>query len=193
MTDEEKAQAIAEGIVCTGIEGPYCAVSCSTAGDYPSIGVSQWEGINGGRGDHLLGYIDGGDYYAGRSFSDIESAGELEALSELLDSDQGQAAQNMILASDCLDEYLPALMDTILIDDRCIIYCGMWCPTSHSVVSKFLQRRSERGYDINNLETLRDLFRDEYAIAAGYADDPRIIKTYYNRANTTYEWVVDNV
>ena len=52
---------------------------------------------------------------------------------------------------------------------------------------RFLQRRAERGHDLNCLETLRDLFRDEYYIAADvgeqYADG------YANRAQTTYEYV----
>jgi len=186
MTPDELTKAIARGLVETGVEGPYGAVSCSTAGDYPSMGCSQWEGI-GGRGDLLLSYIDGGDQFAGRTYSDIEAAGELDALSALLDSEQGRAAQDMILAQDCANSYLPALIDAGLIDPDCIIYAGIWCPTSHYVVSRFLQRRAERGYDINCLGTLRDLFHDEYAAAADcseYADG------YANRANNTYDYVV---
>ena len=49
MTKEELARAIAKGIIETGIEGDYGSVSCSTAGDYPSIGVSQWEGERANR------------------------------------------------------------------------------------------------------------------------------------------------
>ena len=44
MTREEMARYIAQGLIETGIEGGYDAVSCSMAGDYPSLGVSQWEG-----------------------------------------------------------------------------------------------------------------------------------------------------
>ena len=84
MTRDELALAIAKGLVETGVEGPYDCVTCSTAGDYPSMGCSQWEGLDGGRGDILLSYIDGGSQFANRTYSDIESAGELDALKELL-------------------------------------------------------------------------------------------------------------
>lgn len=187
MTDEQLAMEIAKGLIQTGVEGSYGAVTCSTAGDYPSMGVSQWEGLDGGRGDILLGYIDGGAHFSGRTYSDIESAGELDALSALLDSEQGHVAQNMILAQDCLEKYLPALYEVpVLTDDRCIIYAGIWCPTSHYVVKKFLTRRQERGYDINDLETMRDLFRDQYAAAA---DCEEYAEGYANRANNTYDYV----
>lgn len=185
MDDERLAKEIALGIASTGVEGGYDNVCCSTAGDYPCMGVSSWEGI-GGRGDLLLGYIDGGDHYAGRTYSDIEAAGELESLSALLDSEQGQMAQRMILADDCSGKYLPYLRDSGLVDDRCIIYSGIWMPTSHYIVMKFLQRRLARGYDINCLETLRDLFRDQYATAA---DCEAYAEGYANRANTTYDYV----
>lgn len=185
MTNDDLARAIARGLVETGVEGRYGAVSCSTAGDYPSMGCSQWEGL-GGRGDMLLSYIDGGDQFIGRAYSDIEAAGELEALSALLDSEQGRAAQEMILAQDCADSYLPALLDAGLTDPACIVYCGIWCPTSHYVVGRFICRRLERGYDINCLETLRDLFREQYAVAADCAD---YADGYANRADNTYSWV----
>lgn len=185
MTNEELAREIAKGLVETGVEGAYNCVTCSTAGDYPSLGCSQWEGIDGGRGDMLLSYIDGGSQFAGRTYSDIESNGELDQLAELLDSEQGQTAQQMILSDDCLNKYLPLLTD-ILTDEKCIIYSGIWCPTSHYVVSRFLQRRVERGYDINNLDVLRDLFRDQYAISADCED---YAEGYANRANNTYDYV----
>ena len=60
MKVNELAKAVANTLVNTGVEGGFDAVSCSTAGDYPSIGCSQWEG---GRADSLLSYIDGGDYF----------------------------------------------------------------------------------------------------------------------------------
>lgn len=183
MTDKELAYEIAKGIGQTGIEGNYGSVSCSTAGDYPSMGESQWEGI-GGRGDTLLSYIDGGDHFAGRSYFDIRDSGELESLSALLSSPQGQEAQNQILAGDCLEMYVPAVKEA-LTDDKCIIYAGMWCPTSHRVVRRFLLNRVNR-YNLDNLETLRDVFRDEYAIAASCEE---YAEGYANRANTTYEYV----
>ena len=185
MTNEQLALEIAKGLIATGVEGGYDAVTCSTAGDYPSMGASQWEGLDG-RGDMLLSYIDGGSQFAGRAYSDIEASGELETLSALLDSKQGQVAQNMILADDCLAKYIPALQDAGLTNPVCIIYAGIWCPTSHYVVNKFLTRRTDRGYDINDLETLRDLFRDQYATAADCED---YAEGYANRANNTYDYV----
>ena len=167
MTRKELGQQIALGIIETGVEGGYDAVSCSTAGDYPSMGVSQWEGINDGRGDTLLSYIDGGDYFADRTYSDIEEAGELDALSELLNSEQGQIAQQMILSQDCADMYVDRLLDVWgFTNPACIIYAGIWCPTSHEVVGRFLERRRDRGVDINDLDELYITFKNEYAIAA---------------------------
>ena len=186
MDEKKLAEKIAKGLVETGVEGGYDAVTCSTAGDYPSMGCSQWEGIDG-RGDMLLSYIDGGSQFACRTYSDIEAAGELGDLSALLDSSQGQIAQRMILADDCREKYIPSLLDAGLTNPACIIYAGIWCPTSHYVVNKFLTRRADRGYDINNLETLRDLFRDQYAAAASCEE---YAEGYANRAENTYQYVV---
>ena len=186
MTDNELAYEIAKGIGVTGVEGAYGSVSCSTAGDYPSMGFSQWEGLYGGRGDTLLSYIDGGYHYANRTYSDIRDSGEIESLSALLDSEQGQIAQNMILSNDCLQSYLPALHAVPYFDNsRCIIYAGIWCPTSHRVVRAFLTNRADRG--INDLETLRDLFYSEYYIAADVGEMYR--QGYENRANNTFDYV----
>jgi len=183
MTDNELAYEIAKGIGVTGVEGWYGSVSCSTAGDYPSLGVSQWEGS---RGDYLLSWLDGGLKFIGRTYSDIENSGELEELANLLDSEQGQFAQNMILSNDCLQSYLPALHDVPYFDNsRCIIYAGIWCPTSHRVVRAFLTNRADRG--INDLETLRDLFYNEYYIAADVGEMYR--QGYENRANNTFDYV----
>ena len=182
MTREELAKEIAKGLIETGVEGGYDAVSCSTAGDYSSIGCSQWEGD---RADTLLSYIDGGDHFIGRTFSSIEEAGEIPDLEELLDSEQGHEAQLMILASDVMT-YVDAVMDAGLTNERCIIYAGIWCPTSHYVVARFIERRVERGENVNDLWTLADLFGSEYAIAADceeYADG------YESRAWNTYEYV----
>lgn len=192
MDLEQLAKEIAKGLINTGVEGAFDCVTCSTAGDYPSMGCSQWEGLDGGRGDTLLSYIDGGDHFAGRTYSDLENTvdeaglSDLDKLSALLGSEQGQAAQLMILANDCREMYLPYLQNAGLTDQRCIIYAGIWCPTSHVVVQKFLMRRADRGYDINNLEVLRDLFRDQYAVAADCED---YAEGYANRANNTYDYV----
>ncbi|MDF2631446.1 MAG: hypothetical protein K0Q85_42 [Caproiciproducens sp.] len=185
MTDEQLAYEIARGIGQTGVEGNYGSVSCSTAGDYPSIGISQWEGI-GGRGDLLLSYINGGDYFAGRTYTGIRRSGELDALSELLASPQGQEAQNIILAQDCLSSYVPALKQVPGLDDsRCFIYAGIWCPTSHNVVRRFLQNRTDK-YNLRSLAMLRYLFRDQYYIAASVGVENAA--GYANRAENTYQY-----
>lgn len=186
MTDKQLAYEIARGIGETGVEGSYGSVSCSTAGDYPSMGISQWEGL-GGRGDYLLSCIDGGDHFIGRTYSDIEAAGELEALAALLESSQGQEAQNQILAADCLESYVPALLDAGLTNPRCIIYAGIWCPTSHRVVSVFVGNRLKRGFDINDLQTLYELFYSQYYIAADVGEMYK--EGYQNRANNTFNYV----
>lgn len=186
MTDQELANEIANGIIETGVESGFDGVSCSTAGDYPSMGVSQWEGIEG-RGDALLGMIPGGEKFIGRSYLDIENSDELDELSELLDSPEGQEAQRNLLAEDCLAMYVPTLKKVENLDDsRCFIYAGIWCPTSHNTVKTFLRNR-EYSFDIRKLSVIRDIFRDEYAIAAGvgqeYADG------YANRAENTFNYV----
>ncbi|MCR5559038.1 MAG: hypothetical protein K6F62_01585 [Schwartzia sp.] len=182
MTNRELAKEIAKGLVETGVEGAYDAVSCSTAGDYPSLGCSQWEG---GRADILLSYIDGGDKFAGRTFSDIEAAGELEELAELLGSEQGIEAQLMILANDTLD-YVDACLDAGLTDSRAIIYAGMWGPTSTHCVYSFIKMRIAAGHDMNDLDTCADEFHDLYY---SWADCDEYKHGYQNRSNRQYEYV----
>lgn len=177
---------IAKGIVSTGVEGAYDSISCSTAGDYPSMGVSQWEGLNGGRGDQLLSWLDGGNHYMSRTYSDIKESGEIPALKALLGSEQGQAAQLAILADDC-KEYVDELRLVPTLDDtRCLIYAGIWCPTSLFVVSRFLHRLWSM-YNLRSLETMRTLFRDRYYIAADVGDEYKL--GYANRADNTYDYV----
>jgi hypothetical protein len=172
-------------LIATGVEGGFDAVTCSTAGDYPSIGCSQWEGP---RADDLLSRIDGGGYYIGRSYSDIEANGELGALSALLATYSGQQAQLAKLSEDCLD-YVDSLQTVESLDQsRCLIYAGMWCPTSTSVVTAFCQRRQDRGYDLRSLDELANTFRDEYATAAGCED---YAEGYANRADATYDYVAN--
>jgi hypothetical protein len=186
VTNEQLAYEIAKGIGQTGVEGGYNSVTRSTAGDYPSMGMSQWEGL-GGRGDSLLSYIDGGNHFSGRTYSDIKYSGELPTLKALLDSRQGQEAQNQILARDCLEMYVPALKQVSTLDDsRCFIYAGIWCPTSHVVVRRFLQNRYDR-CNIRSLATLRDIFRDQYYIAAAVGIENA--RGYANRAENTYQYV----
>lgn len=185
MEVNDLGKEIAIGLLNTGVEGGYGSVSCSTAGDYPSMGCQQIEGI-GGRGDELLNSIPGGDHYAGRSYSDIEAAGELSSLAALLDSTEGQAAQMTILQRDTVT-YAQACINAGLTDARCVIYGGMWCPTSEYIVGLFIQHRLSRGYDIAaNLDTLNQTFYNEYAIAADCENDT---DGYQNRAENTYSYV----
>lgn len=186
MTDEQLAKEIALGIINTGVEGAFDSVSRSSAGDYPSMGVSQWEGL-GGRGDILLSYIDGGSHFAGRRYSDIKYQGELQALKKLLGSEQGQIAQKMILTQDCLDRYVPQLKRVPTLDDsRCFIYAGIWCPTSEYVVRQFLTNRYTR-CNLRSLEALKNLFKEEYYIGAGVGEVYK--QGYANRADNTYYYV----
>ena len=186
MTDEQIAYEGAKGLIETGVEGPFNTVVCSTAGDYPSIGVSCWEQS---RADYLLSWIDGGLKFVGRSYSDIEASGQLEELASLLDSEQGQEAQRQILANDCLNVYLPVLREAGLINSLCLIYSMIWCPTSHRVVSIFVNNRLKRGYDINDLDVLYKLFYDQYYIAADVGEEYK--DGYENRAINTYNYVTD--
>ena len=184
MTDEQLALEIAKGLISTGVEGPFNTVVCSTAGDYPSIGVSCWEGP---RADYLLSWLDGGLKFIGRTYSDIAESGQLEELANLLGSEQGQTAQNQILANDCLQTYLPSL--TMLTNPLCIIYSGIWCPTSHNVVRVFLQNRINRGFNVDDLNVLYQLFYNEYYLAADVGEEYK--DGYENRAINTYNYVTD--
>lgn len=185
MSDWNKALAteIAKGLINTGIEGGYDSVAKSTAYAYPSIGVSQWEG---NRANELLRSIPGGTEYADRTYIDIKASGELPMLKELLRSEAGQQAQLEQLSRDCL-QYVEALQQVPTLDDtRCIIYAGMWCPTSTWVVKRFLANRYMH-VDLRSLEALYKLFKDYYWIAADVGELYRA--GYANRARATYEYV----
>lgn len=179
------AKEIADGIIATGVEGGFDSVSCSTAGNYPSMGVSQWEGQ---RGDNLLSWIDAGRKFIGRSYSEIVDAGELQELKDVLSSEQGQEAQRQILANDCLT-YADMLM-FLIADSKCVIYAGMWCPTSTNVVEIFVRNRRDWGYDVNSLEALRDVFREQYWKAADVGE--RYHQGYANRAENTYQYLANH-
>lgn len=185
MSDWNKslAKEIAKGIIATGIEGGYDSVAKSTAYDYPSIGVSQWEG---NRANELLKAIPGGEEFVGRTYIDIKASGELPMLKELLRSEAGQQAQLAQLAHDCM-QYVDVLQQVPTLDDtRCIIYAGMWCPTSTYVVKRFLEKRY-MSVDLRSLEALYKLFKDYYWIAADVGELYRV--GYANRAEATYQYV----
>lgn len=185
MSDWNKslAREIAKGIIATGIEGGYDSVAKSTAYAYPSIGVSQWEG---NRANELLNAIPGGEEFVGRTYVDIKASGELPMLKEVLRSEAGQQAQLEQLSRDCL-QYVDVLQQVPTLDDtRCIIYAGMWCPTSTWVVKRFLANRYMH-VDLRSLEALYKLFKDYYWIASDVGEIYR--PGYANRAQTTYEYV----
>lgn len=177
------AREIAKGIIATGIEGDFDSVAKSTAYAYPSISVSQWEG---NRADELLRAIPGGEEFVGRTYIDIKASGELPALKELLRSDAGKQAALEQLSRDCL-QYVEVLQQVPTLDDtRCIIYAGMWCPTSTYVVKRFLENRFGR-VNLRSLEVLNKLFKNYYYIAADVGEMYRI--GYANRAEATYQYV----
>ena len=177
------AREIAKGIIATGIEGDFDSVAKSTAYAYPSISISQWEG---NRADELLRAIPGGEEFVGRTYIDIKASGELPMLKELLRSDAGKQAALDQLSRDCL-QYVEALQQVPTLDDtRCIIYAGMWCPTSTYVVKRFLENRFER-VNLRSLEVLNKLFKNYYYIAADVGEMYRV--GYANRAEATYQYV----
>ena len=181
--NQSLAREIAKGLISTGIEGSYDSVAKSTAYAYPSIGVSQWEG---NRANELLRAIPGGTEYTDRTYIDIKASGELPMLKELLRSEAGQQAQLEQLSRDCL-QYVNILQQVPTLDDtRCIIYAGMWCPTSTLVVKRFLANRYMH-VDLRSLEALYKLFKDYYWIAADVGELYQ--QGYANRAQTTYEYV----
>ncbi len=185
MSDWNKslAKEIAKGLIYTGIEGGYDSVAKSTAYAYPSIGVSQWEG---NRANELLKAIPGGAEFVDRTYIDIKASGELPMLKELLRSEAGQQAQLDQLSRDCL-QYVEVLQQVPTLDDtRCLIYAGMWCPTSTWVVKRFLTNRYMH-VDLRSLEALYKLFKDYYWIAADVGELYQ--QGYANRAQTTYEYV----
>lgn len=183
MTIEELGAVGAAALIETGVEGGYDAVTCSTAGDYPSLGAQQ---VEGGRADELLNSIAGGEVYVGRAYSDIEAAGELEALSALLDSPEGQAAQLAIIRRDT-ERYAQNAIDAGLTDRKCVLYAIVWSPTSELCVNRFIAKRLARGYDIAaDLDNLNDAFRNEYADAVGCG---AYSTGYRNRADRTYEYI----
>lgn len=96
MSFEEKAAVeIAKGLIATGVEGAYDAFTKSSAGDYPSIGCSGWEG---NRADALLTNI-GMSQYCSRSYSSLTPQ-DISKIKIALDSEKGQSAQLAILSSD---------------------------------------------------------------------------------------------
>lgn len=182
MRDESLARLAARGIAETGIEGDFGSVARSTAGDWPSLGISQWEEI---RADALLWAIPGGRDYMGMSYSGIVQAGKRETLSALLSSEEGRRVQLSRLAGDC-EGYLDALAQIPMLSEKTRVYAAMWCPTSLYTVIAFLKNRAHRA-DLADLAAVHQLFCDEYARAA---DVESYAEGYRNRAEKTYAYVL---
>lgn len=181
MTKYELAEAIASGIAATGIEGSFASLTCSTGGDYPSLGISSWEGE---RADHLLAAIPGGDAFIGRTYSSL-TAKDRQTLTSLLNTKESRFIQRRQLGLDCrlYADMLFAIPG--LGQGASAVYAGMWCPTSIYVVKTFLKNRAHR-YDLRNLHQLHRLFYDEYAKAAGCL---AYEEGYKKRASVTYDYV----
>lgn len=183
MSFEEKAAVeIAKGLVATGVEGPYETCISSTAGDYPSIGCSCWEG---NRADALLTNI-GMSQYCGRSFSSL-TLQDISTIKTALGSEKGVSAQLAILSSDA-SNYVNSILAKVKITEiRCLIYAGIWCPTSTSCVCSHLGKNSGV---INDLDKLNHAFIDDpgsYALTTANVGE-KYSTGYRNRGNITYNY-----
>lgn len=183
MSFEEKAAVeIAKGLIATGVEGAYDAFTKSSAGDYPSIGCSGWEG---NRADALLTNI-GMSQYCSRSYSSLTPQ-DISKIKIALDSEKGQSAQLAILSSDA-SNYVNSILAKVKITEiRCLIYAGIWCPTSTSCVCSHLGKNLGA---VNDLEKLNHAFIDDpgsYALTTAGLEE-KYAAGYRNRGNITYNY-----
>ena len=176
---EKAAIEIAKGLVATGVEGPYDKIVCSTAGDYPSIGCSCWEGA---RADAIFEEL-GLSEYAGRLFSSLKDS-DRSKIKLALGSDKGQQVQWAVLSKDTAG-YVDEILNKITVNNiRCLIYLGIWCPTSTYCVVRHAAKFSSF---LDDLDKLNSAFIDgttSYAlttsgIGAEYEEG------YRNRGNKT--------
>lgn len=176
---EKAAIEIAKGLVATGVEGPYDTLVISTAGDYPSIGCSCWEGI---RADTIFKEL-GLSEYAGRSFSSLSDS-DKSKIKLALGSEKGQQVQWAILSKDTAG-YVDEILKTVTVNNiRCLIYLGIWCPTSTYSVVRHAAKFSSI---LDDLDRLNSAFIDaptSYALTTSglgtqYEDG------YRNRGNRT--------
>ena len=190
LTLDQIAAEIAKGLVATKVEGPFDTFTKSTAGDYPSMGCSCWEGS---RGDRILRDIGLGQY-AGKSFSflcDADKTGKApkDEIIAALGSEKGKQVQIATLAVDTKN-YVAAIKQAVsnMDDARCIIYAGMWCPTSTSCVCSHLKKNIGA---VNDVRALNNAFIVNNAYAAQTA---RVSSDnyagYYNRGNATLNYVL---
>lgn len=179
-TEEIICKYIAFGLIATGIEGAYNGYNPSTGdGTYPAVGVSGW---TGGRLQTLLGMIPGGDKYQNKTANDFENDSSLkQGFLDLLDSPAGQKAQQTMLASDTV-EYVATSKKYGIIDNKVLVYVGMWQPTSTDFAAR---KASQNGG--NDLNQVHNYFKTQYyadaEVGAQYAGG------YANRADKTLAWV----
>lgn len=177
--NEKAAIEIAKGLVVTGVEGPYDTLVISTAGDYPSIGCSCWEGARTDAIFKELGLSD----YAGRSFSSLSDA-DKSKIKLALGSDKGQQVQWAILSKDTAG-YVDEILKTVTVENiRCLIYLGIWCPTSTYCVVRHAAKFSSC---LDDLDKLNSAFIDaptSYALTTSGLGSS-FEEGYRNRGNRT--------
>ena len=177
--NEKAAIEIAKGLVVTGVEGPYDTLVISTAGDYPSIGCSCWEGARADAIFKELGLSD----YAGRSFSSLSDA-DKSKIKLALGSDKGQQVQWAILSKDTAG-YVDEILKTVTVENiRCLIYLGIWCPTSTYCVVRHAAKFSSC---LDDLDKLNSAFIDaptSYALTTSGLGSS-FEEGYRNRGNRT--------
>ena len=175
MKVKDIARLVAIGLIETGVEGGFDNVCKSTAIDSICIGVSSWEG---GRAQELLRRIPGTEEYQDRPFSDF-SDGEIDALAEILASDEGVAAQTDMLAQDC-EEYVEEVQSAGVHNVRAVVYAAMWCPTSIVCVCRCIEDAIDDEYDVEDVKELAEYFYDNYP---RIADCEEYSAGYRNRSN----------
>lgn len=178
--DEKICKYIAFGLIATGVEGAYNGYNPDTgANGYPAVGVSGW---TDNRLQNLLGMIPGGDKYQNKTSSDFESDPALkQGLLDLLDSPNGQKAQQTMLANDSAI-YVTTSKDYGLTDPKVLIYVGIWQPTSTTFAPSMASKHGG-----NDLNTVHNYFKTQY-----YADakvGSQYAGGYANRADKTLYWV----
>ena len=183
MTNNDLIYYVANGLIETGIEGGTDNVCCSTADEKDSIciGVSSWEDE---RAEAILRKIHGLEEFAGVPYSELTEE-NLDTIAAGLDSDEGVAVQRDTLAADSA-WYIDEIKSAGVENPRCIIYCGMWCPTSVHVVIACIGYAERDGIDINDVDELAAYFFDNYAY---YAACEEYEEGYQNRSDITLDYV----
>lgn len=204
LTIDQLADAIADGLVVTGVEGPYktCTKTSGQNDDYISIGCSCWEGTRANKVLNAIGlsqytkepFLDPKSGYTSYSkilqpISKGSSKTHQDLISETLDSEKGRSAQRAILSADTKN-YVTAIKSAVpnITDARCIIYAGIWCPTSTSCVCSHLKKNVSAINDpvqLNNAFIVNNSYAAETA-KVGSAN----YQGYYNRGNITLEYVL---